>query len=232
MRHMLNKSQSGFGMVETLIAMAIGLFLIAGLDTVFISVRQSFLDQKSLADLQNNEIQATNILGNVIQIAGYYPTPQVTTQNAAFPAALQALPFAINYASGQSVFGGSVGGVDAIAIRAVQHMDCTGNISAGAAPVVSTFTIQNNNLVCAVGQGAFQPLVSGVASMSILYGVDPLLTGSVTQYVSSANVLSWTSVLSVKLIINFVNPLYNAGVQNGQPVTISATRVFNIMSNI
>ena len=252
--------QRGFSLVELMISLTIGLFMLAGMATIFSSTQISYTAQNNLTQLQDNEILAMNILGNVLQSTGYFPayntSNQLQSQIAALPAlaAGSALPATIalqtpisfsttptltlNFSAAQSLYGGSLysSGPDAIAIRSMGAMDCTGNTTANTV-IVSIFTVNqsNNYLLCSTynqstsTQSNWQVLVTGVNSMSLLYGLDPNATGSATEYVTAANVANWSNVISVRVSINFVNPLYNASAPLGQAATVTFSRVIGIM---
>lgn len=227
-------SQRGYSLIELMISLGIGLFLLVGIAVIFLSNRATFITQGQLATLQNKEIMAMNIIGNVVQSAGYYINPQT---QAAIDAQTVITPLAVTFASGQAVFGGTVNGSDSIAVRAYQNnslgaMDCTGNASRTDL-VSSTFSVDttNKNLQCSINGADSQILVSGVSSMVLLYGVDVSATGSTTQYwyVTANHVNDWSKVMSVRVTLNFVNPMAS---QAGQPATLAFTKVIGIMAQL
>ncbi len=232
-RYKLYKSafQSGFSLLEMMIALTIGLFLLFGLQTIFSSELQTYILQRGLAQLQNNQIMAMNNIGNVVQSAGYAPVAVPLTTSplgAQTLAASTASPMAIAFSSGQALFGGSLYGSDSIVIRSQAAMNCMGVTSASLA--VSTFTVNNGNLQCSINPDpnglSPQTLVNGLQSMTLLYGVDPAGTGSATQYVTAANVTAWSNVKSVKVTLNFVNP------QNPSGPALPFIRVIGVMNQL
>lgn len=226
-------SQHGYSLIELMISLGIGLFLLVGIAVIFLSNRATFITQGQLATLQNKEIMAMNIIGNVVQSAGYF-NPQAQ-------AAIDAQTVPVNFASGQAVSGVTVNGSDIITVRAYQNnslgaMDCSGNASgngnaSGIDLVSSTFSVDttNKNLQCSINGADSQILVSGVSSMVLLYGVDVSATGSTTQYVTAENVKDWSKVMSVRVTLNFVNPMAS---QAGQPATLAFTKVIGIMAQL
>ena len=228
-------SQRGYSLIELMISLGIGLFLLVGIAVIFLSNRATFITQGQLATLQNKEIMAMNIIGNVVQSAGYYINPHTQATIVALSAQTVTAPLAVNFAGGQAVFGGAVTGSDSIAVRAYQNnslgaMDCTGNASRTDL-VSSTFSVDttNKNLQCSINGADSQILVSGVSSMVLLYGVDVSATGSTTQYVTAENVKDWSKVMSVRVTLNFVNPMAS---QAGQPATLAFTKVIGIMAQL
>ena len=223
--------QGGFSLIEMMIALTIGLFLLFGLQTIFSSNLQTFIVQKGVAQLQNNQIMAMNNIGNVVQSAGYAPVtvPLTTTPlGAQTLVASIASPLAAAFSPGQALFGGSLYGSDSIVIRSQSTMNCMGVTSASLS--VSTFTVNNGNLQCSINPDpnglSPQTLVNGLQSMTLLYGVDPAGTGSATQYVTAANVTAWSNVKSVKVTLNFVNP------QNLSGPTLPFIRVIGVMNQL
>ncbi|MGM0563210.1 MAG: PilW family protein [Pseudomonadota bacterium] len=62
---------AGFTIVELLVAMLIGLFLIAGTAGLFISSKQTYSSVEQISRLQENARFATSMLGDYFQLAGF-----------------------------------------------------------------------------------------------------------------------------------------------------------------
>lgn len=263
--------QHGVTLIELLLSMGIGVFLLAGLAMIFISDKISFATQNNLAQMENNQLMAINILTNVIQSAGYYPSSSTPTSTNLPVESTYSLTIkngsssssslAVSYGTaGQAVFGGSINGSDSISVRSIGAINCTGNTSGDL--VSSTFTVDSyNNLQCTtwdittpanntatqtlVGPGypatgtVTNAMITGVQSMQVLYGVNPA-SDSATQYVTAANVTNWSGVMSVRVTLNFCNPLYskqpacqlNTTDNQGQPGTLAFTRVIGLMGHL
>ena len=225
------RRQHGLGLVEILVAMAISLFLLGGVFTLFNTTRQTYTAQNGLAQLQDNQRLAMTLLANVLQTAGYFPDPVHSTAGSALPAD------ATFTTAGQSVAGttgASAGSADTLNVRYraaagdATVMDCLGN-TAGASDTTFTnlFTVSSNALTC---NGT--SLVDGVSNFKVVYGIDTMGDGSVTRYVASSSVTDWTVVKTVRVTVTFINPLAkNAAGQAiaGQPATISFTRIINLL---
>jgi type IV pilus assembly protein PilW len=67
----LNKVQSGMTLIEIMIAMLIGLFLLAGVMQIFTSSHQSYRMQENLSRMQENGRFAMDFLTRDIRMAGY-----------------------------------------------------------------------------------------------------------------------------------------------------------------
>lgn len=226
------KTQRGAGLIELMISITIGLFLILGLGTMFYAMRQTSISRNGLSDLQDSERMAMMFLGSAVQGAGSFPIGTAP----GFNTAVLEFPLASPFAAGQSVSGTT--GPDTLSIRfrsnpasatvgAIQG--CSSSITTTNTLYTNTFSVSGGNLNC-TQNGTTTPMVSGVAGMTVLYGVDPTNTGSVTGYVTASAVTNWSSVKTVNITLQFTNPL--AGQQPSQPATVSFSRTIAVMNAI
>ena len=245
-------AQRGFTLIEILIALLVGLFLMGALLTVVQTNRRVFGEQNQLSQLQDNERMALTMIGDVIQSAGYYPQtqPLLTTTLASTLTAIA--PFA----TGQSISGSSTGTPfgDQLQVRYMTAsgdniLNCSGlpNTSGANTLYVNSFQVTNGQLVCTltnITTGTITPytLVGGttgsgldITNMSISYGVKTSVTSlgnNVDTYMSAALVTAgaqWSNVISVMVQLTFTNPLYAANPAK-QPQTFVIQRVFDLMS--
>ena len=86
------KDNRGFTLVEILIALLIGLFLMGALITIVQANRTVFGNQNKLAQMQDGERMAMTMIADVIQSAGYFPDPTTNTLATSLSAAA---PFAV-----------------------------------------------------------------------------------------------------------------------------------------
>ena len=247
--------QQGLTMIELLISIVMGIFLLTGLALIFLSNKISFATQNGLAQLQNNQLLAISILTNVVQSAGYYPNPSTNSTASILPASNGSVTIkngasssilTVSYPQQGAVSGGSINGSDSISVRAIGAMNCIGNTSTTDL-ISSTLTVDsNNNLQCTTWDitsstnacpncsTATQTLVTGVSSMTVLYGVSPA-SDSATQYMTTANVTAnnmWGRIMSVRVTLNFVNPLYSLKNTAGQPATLQFIKVIGLMEHL
>ncbi len=68
-----NTSQRGFTLIELMIAMLIGVFLMSGVIQIFLSAKQAYRLQENLSRLQENGRLAINLIAKDIRMAGYSP---------------------------------------------------------------------------------------------------------------------------------------------------------------
>jgi type IV pilus assembly protein PilW len=233
------RGQRGFTLVELMVSITISVFLLGGLLTVVQQTRNTYTAQTALAQLQDNERLAMTLMTDVIQSAGYFPSPQlydaVTTMPAssAFPSAgfptlkgeqdvnAQGDTITARYAAGQpdSVF------------------NCRGEANT-VAPYdgwENKFSVDDkNNLVCDFtsttnGAAARALLVNGVQSMTVWYGVNTKSsTATCADSYLRANAMSadnWNNVCSVKVQLVFIVP-------GGGNQTVTFRRIIGVMNKV
>ncbi|MDE2459921.1 MAG: prepilin-type N-terminal cleavage/methylation domain-containing protein, partial [Gammaproteobacteria bacterium] len=71
MRHMRHYQQSGLSLIELMIAMAVGLILLAGVLSIFISSRQGYSTNSAVATVQENGRFALDFIRDATRQAGY-----------------------------------------------------------------------------------------------------------------------------------------------------------------
>jgi type IV pilus assembly protein PilW len=109
---------------------------------------------------------------------------------------------------------------------------------------INTFSVNAaGQLQCSLNGAAPLPLVTGVASLSVYYGVkrlSPATDYNVDTYLqaNAMQATDWSNVSSVRVVVWFVNPLFNAGGAGvgaaaggvAQPQYIKYERVIEVMS--
>lgn len=230
--------QSGFGLIELMIALAISLFMLLGFSVVFLNLQQSFGAQNQLAQLQDSERFILTALTTTIENAGFFPDPVRSTAETFLPAATASYG---SFSAGQGLVGadGAPGGSDTVTARYVSAsgtglLDCLGaaNTSGHDLVMTNTFSISaSNELLCSTDGGATTvALVGGVAAMSALYSVDTDGNGQAYQVLKASEVIAgdyWGRVKTVRITVAMLNP-YAA--QAGQPATLSWQQTINVMN--
>lgn len=243
-------SQRGMTLVELLVALTIGLFLIAGLMTLLGAMKNTNTSQTGLSQLQDSERIALTLMTDVIQQSGYYPSPLVNTAAGSFPTNATFLT------AGQYVFGTGLGTAaapgDTIVVRYNTAggdgiLNCLGGTSAVAATFTNTFSVVGTNLKCKVDTliagttTTVGPttIVAGVTSLNVYYGVQTNPgsgTTSADTYLDATSVTGgpyWTSVKSVQVTLAFTNPLAGLPGQTGTAkANVSITRVIPVMATL
>lgn len=206
----LRRRAAGFSLVELMVALALSLFLLAGIVVIYMSTDQSYRVEQATGQLQEHERLAATFVGSVVQSAGYYGEPSTYYPDLAFPADTT---FA---QSGQSVVGThstyAGGSADSLTVRFLTQpndgvLDCLGYANSGTSVELNVNTFQldtaDQQLECTLsrtGHGTVtQPLLDGVTSFAVLYGIDTDGDGSANQYVDASGVGDWSTVRSVKI---------------------------------
>lgn len=241
--------QKGFSLVELMVAMAIALFLIGGVLTVFGNTRNTYTSQNKLAQLQDDQRLAMTLITDVVQAAGYFPEPVAMTADGEFPTAtITAAGQAITFGTAGQAIAGATNATTAGDIIAVRYetngtllndnvVDCTGTISAAKIVLTNTFSLDaNNNLLCTVDGKPPIQLVSGVTNLQVWYGLKTDFTvddNQVDTYVPTADMQTadWPNIISLRVKLTFKNPLFGTpGQTAATSQTLDFTRVVTVMN--
>jgi type IV pilus assembly protein PilW len=240
-QQLLSGRQHGFSLVELMVAILISVFLVGGLMTMVQSNRRSFYSQNTLAQLQDSERLAMNMITDIVQTAGYFPDPTTYTAQSAMPA----ITTPVTMASGQYVWGteGSAApalGGDVIYIQFATKpsdgiLNCAGtsNSTGATAAYLNKFSVNaSGQLVCTMN-GTDYPLVNGVRNLQVTYGINSAGTGTnVDEYLNATGMAgNWNKVISVIITLTFNNPLWVTA-NAGQPQYLTITRNINVMNQV
>lgn len=253
------RESRGFTLVEIMIALAIGLFLTAGLLTLVQAMKRTSVTQTGMSQLQDNERMAMTLVADVIQSAGYFPQPAAPAPPVTSSIGIL-LPVG-SFKAGQSLLGTGAAGApapgDSITVRyqtggsnapaSDMTINCTGNTNPTPLVFTNTFSLVPDpvtgtyDLACTLNGAAPVALVNGITNLSILYGVktNSLNNNSVDSYLDANAVIAgngttdyWSNVLSVKFTLTFVNPMYGTlpGQTTNTAPTIQFTRIVDVMN--
>ncbi len=182
------RNQRGFTLVEIMVALLIGIVLLAGISQLLVGNRNTYRFQSNLSRLQENGRYALEMLSRNLRMAGFRSYPNTPLTNG--------------------LAGVENGTSDEITIRYQSAIDCLGNNVAGALPIANNqFSIANSNgipnLYCSGNGGGStpQPLIEGVESMDILYGedTDSIKDGIANRYISADTVTNWADIVSARI---------------------------------
>lgn len=150
-----NYPQSGFTVIEVLVAMVISMILLIGVINIFNAGKQSYTLQNGVARLQENARYALEIMAQSISRAGLNNS---STDNLD--------PFVIN-----STSEGGTNVSDTIAVTYASATNCLGNATGGVA--IDRFAIRAATATVAAALTCNDiAIVEGIESMQILYGQD------------------------------------------------------------
>lgn len=174
--------QTGMTLIEIMVSLLIGVFLLGGVLQIFIGSKQTYRMQEGLSRLQENGRFALDFLSKDIRIAGYR----------------ECLSFAVP----SPITGTSDTGLNTSDTITIQL-----STSACGTNLVSTiaYSVQNG----AGGQPALfkkndtsaaQELVEGIENMQILYGVDTDTPhDGANYYVPADPAPNWSNVVSIRI---------------------------------
>lgn len=222
------KHQQGFSLVELMVAAALGLVLVLGLATVFVSMKQTFNLRQNMGVTQNNQRIAMQFLSAAVRNAGATPNP-IT----------QAAPT-------QPISGtGSNAGADALTVQfwadaSGAAQGCSAALTANHA-YTDVFSVTGGYLTCTETDATASPptsatvkLIGGSAGsngrltgLNILYGIDANGGGSVSRYLTGDAVTDWSTVRTVTFTLLFDAPL--AKKENQTATTLSLTQTVPFM---
>ena len=189
--------QRGFTLVEMMVAIVIGLLLIAGTFTVFLSTKQGYRMASGLTLMQATGRATLDLLTRDIMMAGFPQSSGIET-------------FVTGAGFTQD---GTGNNSDMFTVRYQSTTDCQN--SAGGTPTYADgqryaknrYFIQGGNLMCETlaednsVQNAAIIIVEGIENLQVLYGEDNNPDGdpTATRYVTAGNVTNWNNVVSVKI---------------------------------
>ena len=149
---MSRSRQRGLSLVELMIAMLLGLIVIAGVYNMYTGTRHSARFTEGLQHMQENGRFGVSVLQRGLRLAGYSPA-----------AALGALDIA-------------AGGESRIVVQLHQSHDCNGAPTAADGIAVNTYAhdAAASTITCTgnAAGAAPMPIVEGVEGFRVLYGLD------------------------------------------------------------
>jgi type IV pilus assembly protein PilW len=196
--------EKGFTLIELMIAIVLGLLLIAATVTVFVSTKQGYRLENGLGLMQATGRATLDLLSREIMMAGF---PQSENIESFIPA--------------ETLDGGGSNS-DQFAVRYQSDTDCFNHntptyASDGKRYAKNMYFIQDNALWCrtlAEDDSEIEKavIVQGVENLQLLYGEDNTAGDSVTnatRYVTADNVTDWNNVVSVRIgiIVNSQSPV-------------------------
>lgn len=206
----MTTKQAGFSLVELMVAMLVGLFILAGVTTIFMNSRDSDSLREGMSEVANSGRIAMGLLATDIARAGFTESP------------LLDIPTFLIAADQDST------GSDQIIASYESDTDCLGNATPVAKPRVAQnkyfLKLQDGStdptkehpsskanpdanlwqLYCE-GNGSPgnpQPLVEGVENMQFLYGIDEDSNGVAEHFETATTVTAqdaWERVVAVRI---------------------------------
>ena len=210
--------QSGFSLIELLIAMIIGLFLLAGITTSYLSSKKTSIERDQYSMLEDNGRLALDILTKSLEHTGYTSSKAVPLEDKFISVAadvsssncgvdqsvMNTAIFSANFPAPANVTIDSNTG-DSIGIIHLGDnnvfTDCSGGVlpadcrlesgTTATSKIYNAFYLDgvNNTLMCAGSRDNVEQLIAeGIENMQLLYGVDANADNVADRYVSANDV--------------------------------------------
>ncbi len=220
------KFQQGLSLIELLIAMVIGLFLLGGITTTYIQSKQSSIKRDEYSILQDNGRVALEFMSTSIAHTGYVAFPSGVISPSSF--ITKAVVSNTCDGGGQNVVtpgnftgklteDGASGASDSIGViylgDANLSTDCAGgslpvacqlgggNTDSDSAKIYSSFFVQNNSLQCAGSRTTtIEPIADDIENIQFLYGVDADDDRVVDRYINATQMGTFANnVISIQI---------------------------------
>jgi type IV pilus assembly protein PilW len=200
--------QRGVSLVELMVGVALSLFVLTGIITVYAANRQSFQVQTNLAEIQEAGRFAVDTIARAARLAGY----QGDSPSEWVLGALSQTNGGVDVVSGANDDTSDAAIKDGTDSFTVVYQassdglfaDCLGLSTAAAGSNVSnTFSISASNaLQCSTDGGASHTaLLENVENMQVLYGVDTDDDQQANSYVTANKVSDWGTVVSLRVAL-------------------------------
>lgn len=213
------KQAQGFGLVELMVAIAIGLFIIAGLYSMLSSSQQTYALSQANGQLTEAGRRVNRLMQNILAQAGFINYQRLRLNNS-LPVATVASP-AVNWGLGQAVSGANdltssgtaLADTDVLLLRFYGSstkdnddsgsdgtadgflFDCSGNAMNNQKLVtLSLYVSPTKQLICADDQGNTQLLANDIESLQFRFLPDT--TGA--SFVTADNITNWSGVIAVE----------------------------------
>jgi type IV pilus assembly protein PilW len=195
---MKNKSyQTGMTLIEIMIALLIGAFLIGGVLEIFINSKQTYRMQEGLSRLQENGRFALEFLAKDIRMVGYW-------------GCLTGLGTDIAGTNNNTATGGIDNGTDTITLKGAFVQTTTGTCGTSVVTTAAYYTDTSSTITYKINNGVLQQdtngqsngLVEGIENMQILYGIDTNADHTPNYYLTANTVTTdavWDKVVSIRI---------------------------------
>jgi type IV pilus assembly protein PilW len=200
------RRQAGISLLSIMIASTIGLFIIGGAGKVYVDSKNAFNARSAIAAATENYRFAFQDMRRVLVMAGRGVRPENDgeTVYSTSDNGLRTFP-EIGPDGIQDI---DANGSSVIAVRYAKGPAPCGLAGTLAGGPASTITVRfyldlDGNLICHVPERDYaQALVSGIARMRVLYGIDTDGSGHANQYFTATEfdaAALWTSIVSLRV---------------------------------
>ncbi|WP_277964450.1 PilW family protein [Pseudomonas sp. RIT-To-2] len=239
----MRKRASGFGLIELMVAILLGLIILLGVLQIFISAKNTYLAQNASAAMQEDARYALSKMVQEIRMVGMfgYVTPSPDSTATDFTLASQTPISYVTTTVGTVTTGvltlltadvGANGGtptwtiltdpVNYLATVSAGAKSATGMFAMPIRRVIYTYDSTNQRLLTTVA-GTQSVLVSNVTAMGVLFGIGETGTTSISSYTTTpgTSITDLAKIRSVRITLTLSDP-------NGRV----APQTFNVVAAI
>ena len=207
------KQQAGFSLVEIMVALVIGLFVLAGVGSVYITGKRTYKARDGLSILQENGRVAIKLIEQGVSRAGYPTFAQIepVIHNESQLDQLQLKDGKQAGTLGIKPSDKGVGGESDVLTVEYQPVkggayeeasDCVGNKSKIIDRVVSSYYVDGGVLKChGSGKKTPEPIAENIEAMQVEYGIDGDGDGFADRYQPIPGLADWENVVSIRVIL-------------------------------
>ncbi|RKZ48385.1 MAG: hypothetical protein DRQ58_04580 [Gammaproteobacteria bacterium] len=212
--------QSGLSLIELMVAITIGLILLGGVFTIFMSNKQSYRVQENMGRVQENGRFAVDLMARTLRMTGWQGDNVDEWQDGSLSVANSGVQSLTGTNNESTV--GLLAGSDTITVIYQGNTDgfvrdCLGNVVPVGVNVQNTFRVNTTaggvvgatagsvgQLECVTTNGGTvttSALIDGVEGFQIQYGIDTDNDQAVNSYVSADNITDTDDVISVRITL-------------------------------
>jgi len=233
-----HRKHSGFTLVELMIAMVLGLFILVGIMQISISSKKTYQVANYSAVLQEDLRTVTNEVSRIVRMAGYKTSPWISTTNS--------FQIDATFEEDGQVLIGTDGATnsdsDSISLRFQGSgdgagnpdgdvVDCVGNaLDANDITTIKLEIIKERRMLRCTSinetQGDEQSvdLVENIENMQLLYGIDTDNDLYANEYITATAVTNralWVNVVSMRLALLLKSTREIVGFENKKDITLN-----------
>ncbi|NJN46952.1 MAG: prepilin-type N-terminal cleavage/methylation domain-containing protein [Candidatus Competibacteraceae bacterium] len=217
------KRQHGLTLVEIMVALTLGLVLIAGLLQLFVGTRQTYRAQENLSRLQENGRYALEYVNRTLRLSGYRSretieegetfedkfdvstnTDQRPIWGADDSTSPDPDPDTVHVSFEGETTLSQINASPPISSLQGDVVDCLGRVAPIDLASRNTLTLAGTDLQCTSIINAVtstQAIVEGVEDFQVLYGEDTNGNGVANRYVPEGSVSDMNKVVSVRVCL-------------------------------
>ena len=194
----------GFTLIEIMVALLIGAFLLGGVISITLSTKEMYRVKENVGRMQENLRLSVEILSRTLSMAESLHPDSHGQQ------------IIVRYTGGNGV------------------NDCLGNAVVAGVAVNRFYVKNNTLYCGAtypVSPGSEQPLADGVAEMTVQYGIDEGSQVQVDHYLSTPG--DWNAVVSARIVLRWLNPTGSGSRLPGVTLTVGMRpRIFSRLNAV